>query len=142
MCGFFVNHFRQISAKHIMAENSSLVSNKSHALGLDRHNNMATSEDFSSYFVLEVYSNVCVIIFIFYIYLQKNSHMMYSLRFYILFKILKFLYQRILRFFFLKERERWKEKEKKRERFKYHSHCLYAEVNRNGSDNLVLDIPL
>lgn len=48
-----------------MAENSSLVSNKSHALGLDRHNNMATSEDFSSYFVLEVYSNVCVIIFIF-----------------------------------------------------------------------------
>lgn len=122
-----------------MAENSSLVSNKSHALGLDRHNNMATSEDFSSYFVLEVYSNVCVIIFIFYIYLQKNSHMMYSLRFYILFKILKFLYQRILRFFFLKERERWKEK---RERFKYHSHCLYAEVNRNGNDNLVLDIPL
>lgn len=122
-----------------MAENSSLVSNKSHALGLDRHNNMATSEDFSSYFVLEVYSNVCVIIFIFYFYLQKNSHMMYSLRFYILFKILKFLYQRILRFFFLKERERWKEK---RERFKYHSHCLYAEVNRNGSDNLVLDIPL
>lgn len=48
-----------------MAENSSLVSNKSHALGLDRHNNLATSEDFSSYFVLEVYSNVCVIIFIF-----------------------------------------------------------------------------
>lgn len=61
ICGFFVNHFRQISAKHIMAENSSLVSNKSHALGLDRHNNMATSEDFSSYFVLEVYINVCVI---------------------------------------------------------------------------------
>lgn len=96
-----------------MAENSSLVSNKSHALGLDRHNNLATSEDFSSYFVLEVYSNVCVVIFIFYFYLQKNSHMMYSLRFYILFKILKFLYQRILRFFFLKERERWKEKREK-----------------------------
>lgn len=103
---------------------------------------MATSEDFSSYFVLEVYSNVCVIIFIFYFYLQKNSHMMYSLRFYILFKILKFLYQRILRFFSSKREKDGKKKEKKRERFKYHSHCLYAEVNRNGSDNLVLDIPL
>lgn len=98
-----------------MAENSSLVSNKSHALGLDRHNNMATSEDFSSYFVLEVYSNVCVIIFIFYIYLQKNSHMMYSLRFYILFKILKFLYQRILRFFSSK-REKDGKKKRKREK--------------------------
>lgn len=63
MCGFFVNHFRQISAKHIIAENSSLVSNKSHALGLDRHNNVATSEEFSSYFVLEVYINVCYFLF-------------------------------------------------------------------------------
>lgn len=116
MCGFFVNHFRQISAKHIMAENSSLVSNKSHALGLDRHNNMATSEDFSSYFVLKVYSNVCVIIFIFYFYLQKNSHMMYSLRFYILFKILKFLYQRILRFFFPQRERKMERKKRKREK--------------------------
>lgn len=63
MCGFFVNHFRQISAKHIIAENSSLVSNKSHALGLDRHNNVATSEEFSSYFVLQVYINVCYFLF-------------------------------------------------------------------------------
>lgn len=42
---FFVNHFRQKSAKHITVENSSLVSNKSHALATVPLNNMATGED-------------------------------------------------------------------------------------------------
>ena len=42
---FFVNHFRQKSAKHITIENSSLVSNKSHALATVPLNNMATGED-------------------------------------------------------------------------------------------------
>lgn len=54
---------------------------------------------------------------------------------------LKFLYQRILRMF-SSQRKMERKTERKIERFKYHSHCLCTEVNRNGSDNLVLDIPL
>lgn len=40
------------------------------------------------------------------------------------------------------QRKMERKTERKIERFKYHSHCLCTEVNRNGSDNLVLDIPL
>lgn len=54
---------------------------------------------------------------------------------------LKFVYQRILRMF-SSQRKMERKTERKIERFKYHSHCLCTEVNRNGSDNLVLDIPL
>lgn len=43
---------------------------------------------------------------------------------------------------FSSQREMERKTERKIERFKYHSHCLCTEVNRNGSDNLVLDIPL
>lgn len=139
MCGFFVNHFRQISAKHIIAENSSLVSNKSHALGLDRHNNVATSEEFSSYFVLQVYINVCYFLFWFAKVFAYDVWFMFIYTIYIYF--LKVLYQRILRMF-SSQRKMERKTERKIERFKYHSHCLCTEVNRNGSDNLVLDIPL
>lgn len=112
MCGFFVNHFRQISAKHIIAENSSLVSNKSHALGLDRHNNVATSEEFSSYFVLEVYINVCYFLFWFAKVFAYDVWFMFIYTIYIYF--FKILISKNIKDVFLSEKDGEKNREKDR----------------------------
>lgn len=111
MCGFFVNHFRQISAKHIIAENSSLVSNKSHALGLDRHNNVATSEEFSSYFVLEVYINV-----LFFILICESIRIwcMVYVYIYYLYIFFKSLISKNIKDVFLSEKDGEKNREKDR----------------------------
>lgn len=81
MCGFFVNHFRQISAKHIIAENSSLVSKNLTPLvwiAIIMWPPVKSSPHtlFSKFILMSV---------IFYFDLRKYSHMMYGLCLYILF---------------------------------------------------------